>query len=590
MCGFLGKIASVDFSITDLNGPNQNILCRGPDNTQTLQLTEENFFCAFVFNRLSILDLSETANQPMKSLHSGSTIMFNGEIYNHQELRKNLESKGIDFITSHSDTEVILHGLDLEGINFISRLRGQFSIFYYDNNEKKQYLIRDRVGQKPLYYGKTNSTFIFGSNLTSVKQLMKSSSIDYQQLNNYIKYGVVGGHKTIYKNIYKVLPAEVIEIKYRDKFDITRKKYWEILDNVDNLKFDEDEFFSIFSESVDLRLTADVPIANFLSGGLDSTSIVKNMHDNNRNINTFTVGTDSKKYDETKWAEKVAIRYNTNHQSVKVSSHLKIEYVDKIITSMDEPYADPSIIPTYLISDKISKHFKVAISGDGGDELLGGYARTQIALKESGNIGKYFSKIYNFYPTFLGTGSKFLSKSNQLSVRYKSFLEDENLLKLLKINSLDTDSYININNELDDYKSLLLADYQFFLPDMMMYKVDRMSMANSLEVRSPFVDHKLIEYIFSHNIVYRKDNKNKTLIKNYLLEDFNKDFVYRKKQGFVFDLESWIFNNLDYFYDYLLSSSKFKEFDIEALKLLKLNKSRINAQRIWKMYVLEKFI
>ena len=313
MCGFLGKIASVDFSITDLNGPNQNILCRGPDNTQTLQLTEENFFCAFVFNRLSILDLSETANQPMKSLHSGSTIMFNGEIYNHQELRKNLESKGIDFITSHSDTEVILHGLDLEGINFISRLRGQFSIFYYDNNEKKQYLIRDRVGQKPLYYGKTNSTFIFGSNLTSVKQLMKSSSIDYQQLNNYIKYGVVGGHKTIYKNIYKVLPAEVIEIKYRDKFDITRKKYWEILDNVDNLKFDEDEFFSIFSESVDLRLTADVPIANFLSGGLDSTSIVKNMHDNNRNINTFTVGTDSKKYDETKWAEKVAIRYNTNH-------------------------------------------------------------------------------------------------------------------------------------------------------------------------------------------------------------------------------------------------------------------------------------
>ena len=175
-------------------------------------------------------------------------------------------------------------------------------------------------------------------------------------------------------------------------------------------------------------------------------------------------------------------------------------------------------------------------------------------------------------------------------MRYKSFLEDENLLKLLKINSLDTDSYININNELDDYKSLLLADYQFFLPDMMMYKVDRMSMANSLEVRSPFVDHKLIEYIFSHNIVYRKDNKNKTLIKNYLLEDFNKDFVYRKKQGFVFDLESWIFNNLDYFYDYLLSSSKFKEFDIEALKLLKLNKSRINAQRIWKMYVLEKFI
>ncbi len=590
MCGFLGKISSVGFSTEDLHEPNKNILCRGPDNTQTLQFTEENIFCSLIFNRLSILDLSETANQPMKSLHSGSIIMFNGEIYNHQELRKNLESRGIDFTTSHSDTEVVLHGLDLEGINFTSKLRGQFSIFYYDNNEKKFYLIRDRVGQKPLYYSKTDSTILFGSNLISVKQLMKPSSIDYQQLNNYIKYGIVGGQKTIYKNIYKVLPAEIVEIKYSNNFDITKKKYWDISENVDSLKFDEDEFFSIFTESVNLRLTADVPIANFLSGGLDSTSIVKNMHDSNKNINTFTVGTDSKKYDESKWAEKVAIRYDTNHQSVSVSTNLNIDYVDKIINSMDEPYSDPSIVPSYLISDEISKHFKVAISGDGGDELLGGYARTRIALKKSSNILNYFSKIYNFYPPFLGTGSKFLSKSNHLSTRYKSFLEDENLLKLLKINPLDTNSYININDKLGNYKALLLADYQFFLPDMMMYKIDRMSMANSLEVRSPFVDHKLIEYIFSHNTNYRVDNENKTLLKNYLLMDFNKDFVYRKKQGFVFDLERWIFKNLDYFYDYLLSSSKFNDLDIRSLKLLKLKKSRINAQRIWKLYVLEKFI
>ena len=257
---------------------------------------------------------------------------------------------------------------------------------------------------------------------------------------------------------------------------------------------------------------------------------------------------------------------------------------------MDEPYADPSIIPSFIISNEISKHYKVAISGDGGDELLGGYERTKLSLSKSSKFENYLSKLYKFYPSYFGTGSKFLSKSSELQVKYSSFLEDNNFLKLLKIAPQDTDSYININNELDDYKSLILADYQFFLPDMMMYKVDRMSMANSLEVRSPFVDHELIEYVLSHNSTYRKDNENKLLLKNYLLRDFNKDFVYRKKQGFVFDLESWIYKNLDYFYDYLLSSTKLKEFDLSSLNLLKINKSRINSQRIWKLYVLEKFI
>jgi len=300
MCGFLGKISNVDFDIRELNEPNQNIICRGPDNTQTLKFSQENNFCSLVFNRLSILDLSENANQPMRSTYSESIVMFNGEIYNHKELRKNLESKGINFKTSHSDTEVVLHGLDTEGINFINQLRGQFSIYYFDNKNKKHYLIRDRVGQKPLYYGITDSSLIFSSNLDSVKQLIKPSTIDFKQLNNYIKYGIVGGQNTMYKNIFKVLPAEIIEINFSGKVDINRKKYWDISTKVDNQEFDLEEFFSIFTESVELRLSADVPIANFLSGGLDSTSIIKNMYEKNKSINTFTVGSDSEKYDESK--------------------------------------------------------------------------------------------------------------------------------------------------------------------------------------------------------------------------------------------------------------------------------------------------
>ena len=591
MCGFLGKIAFTDFDSKELEKPNSQIICRGPDNTKKFELLKENLKASLIFNRLSILDLAENANQPMHSQNSKSILMFNGEIYNHKELRKYLSTKGCNFKTSHSDTEVVLNGLEIEGIEFINKLRGQFSIFYLNQAERKFYLIRDRLGQKPLYFYNNNDLFIFGSNLSAVKQLTNNASLAQDQINNYLKYGVVGGSKTIYENIYKVLPAEAIEINFsNDNFTMNNKKYWDINEKVNNLKFDKEEFFSILSESIEMRLIADVPVANFLSGGLDSSTIVKNMYENDNEINTFTVSNESKKYDESLWANKVSEKYNTNHKVSYVSSDLNIQLANEAIESLDEPYSDPSVIPSFLISNEISKHYKVAISGDGGDELLGGYERTEKSLKNINTFHNMFSKLYKIYPSFLGTGANFLSKSNELSIRYRSFLEDENLLKLLKINLDNTDDYISLNKNIDSYKSLLLADYNFFLPDMMLFKIDRTSMANSLEVRSPFVDHKLIEYILSRSTEYRNSNIKKSLLKNYLIEDFDSNFINRKKQGFVFDLESWIFNNFDYFYDYLVNSRVSRIVDLNSLKMLKLNKSRINSNRIWKLYVLNKFI
>ena len=591
MCGFLGKIAFTDFDSKELEKPNSQIICRGPDNTKKFELLKENLKASLIFNRLSILDLAENANQPMHSQNSKSILMFNGEIYNHKELRKYLSTKGCNFKTSHSDTEVVLNGLEIEGIEFINKLRGQFSIFYLNQAERKFYLIRDRLGQKPLYFYNNNDLFIFGSNLSAVKQLTNNASLAQDQINNYLKYGVVGGSKTIYENIYKVLPAEAIEINFsNDNFKTNNKKYWDINEKVNNLKFDKEEFFSILSESIEMRLIADVPVANFLSGGLDSSTIVKNMYENDNEINTFTVSNESKKYDESLWANKVSEKYNTNHKVSYVSSDLNIQLANEAIESLDEPYSDPSVIPSFLISNEISKHYKVAISGDGGDELLGGYERTEKSLKNINTFHNMFSKLYKIYPSFLGTGANFLSKSNELSIRYRSFLEDENLLKLLKINLDNTDDYISLNKNIDSYKSLLLADYNFFLPDMMLFKIDRTSMANSLEVRSPFVDHKLIEYILSRSTEYRNSNIKKSLLKNYLIEDFDSNFINRKKQGFVFDLESWIFNNFDYFYDYLVNSRVSRIVDLNSLKILKLNKSRINSNRIWKLYVLNKFI
>ena len=191
MCGFLGKIAFTDFDSKELEKPNSQIICRGPDNTKKFELLKENLKASLIFNRLSILDLAENANQPMHSENSKSILMFNGEIYNHKELRKYLSTKGCNFKTSHSDTEVVLNGLEIEGIEFINKLRGQFSIFYLNQAERKFYLIRDRLGQKPLYFYNNNDLFIFGSNLSAVKQLTNNASLAQDQINNYLNIEII---------------------------------------------------------------------------------------------------------------------------------------------------------------------------------------------------------------------------------------------------------------------------------------------------------------------------------------------------------------------------------------------------------------
>ena len=200
------------------------------------------------------------------------------------------------------------------------------------------------------------------------------------------------------------------------------------------------------------------------------------------------------------------------------------------------------------------------------------------------------SYVYKLYPPYLGTGAKFLSKNSDISVRYRAFLEDNNLLRLLKIKQNKAENLIESEVTIKDYKSMLLSDYQFYLPEMMMYKIDRTSMANSIETRSPFVDHELIEYVFSHTTEYTEGQGQKQVLKDYLVGDFGKEFVNRKKQGFVFDIESWIFNNVNYFYENIKNSHLSNYIDLTSLNLLKLNKSRINSHRIWKLYVLGKFI
>ena len=239
MCGFIGKISYSKFDPKILNYNNKYIECRGPDSKVINSSFDSDIKHCFIFNRLSILDLSENANQPMISKNTGNYIMFNGEIFNHSELRKSLLNDGVNFHTSHSDTEVILKGIEHEGVNFISKLRGQFSIFYYDSKSRCAYLIRDRLGQKPLYYMNDNESISFSSNLVSLVNSNNSlKSLNESSIDEYLVYGVVASPKTIFNNFHKVEPATILKIEFsNNKLEISKNKYWEIEDYIDTSLF-----------------------------------------------------------------------------------------------------------------------------------------------------------------------------------------------------------------------------------------------------------------------------------------------------------------------------------------------------------------
>ncbi len=592
MCGFIGKISFEDFDYKNVIECNDLIECRGPDSLSSHNGKKNGLNYKFIFNRLSILDLTDEANQPMMSSGEKSLIMFNGEIFNHKELRKKLEKRKIRFNTNHSDTEVILNGIDHSGANFIEELRGQFAIFYINFDQNKIIFARDRVGQKPLFVNFDEQNITFGSNLISVSRLSKSQNIDHESIDEYLESGVISSPNTIFKNVKKLKPAEIYEINIlNDEFVISSKNYWKIDNFIDNKPFNENKFFEIFTEAVSLRTEADVEIANFLSGGIDSSSIAKNLNENRINLNTFSVEIKNSKYDESNWSREVARKYGTNHEKVQIDENIKDNDIFSSIDSLDEPYSDPSIVPSFLLSKQIAKKYKVAISGDGGDELLGGYRRFQKALADKTRLQNIYSKLYKIYPPRLGTGANILSFSKDFGTSFSSFLFDEKFMSLINKNSIRGNYASIITNQSENkYKGLLVSDYKLYLSEMMMLKVDRTSMANSLEVRSPFVDHKLIEYVLSTNNNYYDQTRSKSLLKDYLVEDFGKDFVERKKMGFVFDLENWVYSNTKTIEDYFYNGKIIKNLNENILKTLSLRKSRINANRIWKIFILEYYL
>jgi asparagine synthase (glutamine-hydrolysing) len=623
MCGILGYSApanrGLDFSNSLKKGINL-LHHRGPDNSDCW--TSENHSIGIAHARLSILDLNSRSNQPMIDSDNGLVLSFNGEIYNYLELRKELESCGSIFATN-SDTEVILKGYAEWGTQLFCKLRGMFAIAIYDKKNGEIVLTRDNTGQKPLFYvfDEDKKIFMFASELKALFEFKDFQKIiSYKGLYKLFLKGFCEGSTSIYHNARK-LNAGTFAIFNVKNNKLASEKFWhtENLFTKNNRKFLSenkvlDQLESLLFESIELQLRSDTPVGLLLSGGIDSSLIVALASSIKANLNSYTVRFPGyKKYDESKHADLIARTFGTVHHEIEASI-IDPSILEKLAYFYDEPIFDTSIIPTFLLSEEISKHCKVAIGGDGGDELFGGYPHYdkllnirnkskfipyifRKKLSQLANsalpIGFKGKKTLEFYGTDFNSEypniGEFFSMKDQLEIFNLNFLDHINTHKA---NNFHTDILNNL------IETATYNDFKNFLREDILVKVDRASMANSLEIRSPFLDQRLVNFAFknipSHMKVTR--NNRKILLKKLAMRHLPSNFDFQRKQGFSIPLTQLILTSRwQEYFEFKIGSSNPEIFNHKyAYSLLK-KQTRFfnNAERmtglIFFMIWVEKF-
>ncbi len=569
MCGILGIISqnkiNPETALKQLNTMNH----RGPDNMGSFIDKENNLFLGH--RRLAIIDLSQKANQPLSNENDTKWLVFNGEIYNYLELRKKLETRGHIFKTDHADSEVIIHGYEQWGEEILKKLNGMFSFAIYDKKRKTIFAARDRCGQKPFYYFLNKEGFAFSSELKGLSGLdFFKKELNPKALADYLCFGFIPAPKTIWKNTYKLEPAQYLIYNLKSK-KLTKRSYWNLTFKPDYSRKESYWIEGIkenLKKSVKLRTISDAPLGTLLSGGVDSSIVVAILSQIIHQPRTFTVSFDNKKLDESKYARMVAQNLNTKHTEIKANSLNAFHSFEKILFHFDEPFNDYSYFPTFLISKEISNHVKVALSGDGGDELFLGYPRykktakiynqNNVLLSLAKNISKITEKIvpYNFKSkNFLfrlkGGKSYYASTAPSMGILDKKRIKE--ILKRkwsLKIKDYSPSNWLhnqfnNLSEEHKDIYDLMRAfDFKYSLPERMLTKTDRSSMANSLEIRSPFLDHKFIEFVSQIPSKYLiKEDESKYILKKAASSLVPPETIYRKKQGFQAPLENWLQGN-----------------------------------------------
>lgn len=619
MCGIAGKLyfdTKKNIHPDELALMLEQIKHRGPDDDGI-----ETFGnIALGQKRLSIIDLSPAGHNPMSNEDGSVWITFNGEIYNFQDHRDDLKAKGYKF-KSKTDTEVIIHLYEEYGEDCLQYLRGFFAFAIWDKPKQKLFIARDRVGKKPLKYYLTNDQITFASELKAIlADPSVPREVDEEALHHYLTLQYVQHPKTGFKGIQKLPPAHYMVVQ-NGKAEI--KRYWK-LDYTKKLDLSEEEWIKRIrfklSEATRLRMISDVPVGAFLSGGVDSSAVVAMMaqHSSHR-VKTFSIGFDEASHDETEYARMVAKKFNTEHTEFVVDPK-SVELFPKLARYYEEPFADPSAIPTYYVSELTRKHVTVALNGDGGDENFAGYSRYDYHL-----LGKKYERIPRFIrqgiianstniaqklfkTTFFNRANRFAQSMADTPERryynYICYFTTEQKKKLytdafwerMKDHATQ-DILADLAHESgsNDYlDKTLYTDFNSYLPNALMAKVDIATMAHSLEGRSPLLDHELLELSAQiPSSLKIKNGEKKYILKKSLEGILPNEILYRPKMGFGVPLVHWFRGELkDYMYDIIMDGEAIKRGYLEKSAVKKILDTHANtkvdyANHIWALIMLE---
>lgn len=569
MCGIAGftQFHQAFGDINTLKSMGQAIFHRGPDAGG--EYLEDNI--GLCHRRLSIIDLSSAGNQPMISDDGSLIIAFNGEIYNFQSLREELIAEGFNFKTK-TDTEVLLKLYKRDGKKMLANINGMFAFAIWDKLKQSLFIARDRLGKKPLYYFMKDNDLVFASELKSILAIQSIPRIIRPDaVRDFFAYQYIPDPKTIFENIYKLEPGHSLSI---DKDGMTTEQYWDLSFKNQSADTETNIAQSLLSEieqSTIRRMVSDVPLGAFLSGGVDSSAIVALMAKNSSTpVTTCAIGFDSKEFDEVDFAKDVAEQFKTDHHEFTVRENVA-DNIEKIVSFFDEPFADPSLIPTYFVSQLARQKVTVALAGDGGDECFAGYSK--YAVDEIEN------RLRNLFPSFVrkkifpSTATLFKQSKHKLFRKAytllttlsfepdksffltNSFFREEVWGKVVsedfskKLSGYDpsevtTKHYRNADGP-DHLSKILYTDFKTYLPGDILVKVDRMSMANSLEVRAPILDYKVVEMaarIPSKMKLFKGEKKH--ILKQAFSNILTDKTLYRKKMGFSVPLAQWLRNEI----------------------------------------------
>lgn len=623
MCGIFGYV-SVDDQVRPeiLHRMGATLRHRGPDDQGEWINHTESVSIGLGHNRLSIIDLSPAGHQPMCNEDGTIWLTCNGEIYNYHELRSELIAKGHTF-KSGSDSETIVHLYEEAGVGCLERLRGMFAFALWDENRQSLFIARDRIGKKPMHYAVYDKGIAFASEIKALLRHPKiAREIDFSALNKYLTFEYVPTPHTLFRSIKKLKPGHYF--LYQNG-NIEIKKYWDIpLEDYPTGFQTEAEYIEelrdILERAVRLRLISDVPVGLFLSGGIDSGLMAALASRNNRDIECFSIGFEEKSFDESRYAKAVADALHLNLRLTTFSTHEMLNNLDQLKNCLDEPLADASLLPSFLLARVASKSLKVVISGDGGDELFAGYPTYQ---------AHHLLTYYNSLPETLKTAIKRLAawlpvSHDNISTDFKlkqflrgagvssevrfflwmgSFTEGEKkelLTNDLRVTLRHDDTYEEVFGYLHesglhkDLERLLYLSMKLYLQDDILVKVDRASMANGLEVRCPLLDQEFVEFVCRLPMQYKLHGlKTKYLLKKAAAGLLPEHIINRKKKGFGIPISKWLSDELrgqmlDYLAEERIRRQGFFKYPyVKKLINDHLEKRNDNRKLLWTLFVFQ---